>query len=93
VLIHPAVLGELSLGTLRNPGVIDTLAGLPRATVATDAEVLALVRRHGLAGTGIGWLDAGLLAATLLTPDARLWTRDRRLAAAAFRLGVAHPEA
>jgi hypothetical protein len=92
VLCHPAIIGEIALGTLRDPGLIDLLSELPGASVATDTEVLALVRGHGLAGTGIGWVDAQLLAATLLTPGARLWTRDRRLAAASLRLGIAHPE-
>ena len=34
--------------------------------------------------------DTGI--ATLLILGARLWTRDRRLAAASLRLGIAHPE-
>lgn len=38
---------------------------------------------------GIGYVDAQSLAATPLAPDARLWTADRRLAAAAARLGCA----
>nr|MBW4036397.1 type II toxin-antitoxin system VapC family toxin [Pseudomonadota bacterium] len=42
-------------------------------------------------GIGIGYIDAHLLASTLLTPDAALWTRDRRLHAAAQRLGLATP--
>nr|WP_144300262.1 PIN domain-containing protein [Elioraea rosea] len=90
VLGHPFVLGELSLGGLRDPDtVLGALAALPQAIVATDAEVLGFIARHGLAGSGIGYLDAHLLAATRLTRDARLWTRDRRLARAAERLSLA----
>jgi hypothetical protein len=90
VLGHPFVLGEIALGRLRDPGVVlGLLADLPQAVVATDAEVLGFIRRHGLAGLGIGYVDAHLLAAARLTPDARLWTRDRRLAAAAHALGLA----
>jgi len=33
-------------------------------------------------------VDAHLLASVLLTPGARLFTRDRRLAAAASALGI-----
>lgn len=69
--------------------ILGLLADLPQATVATDAEVLALVENRGLFGLGIGYVDAHLLAATALTPDARLWTRDNRLAAVAARLGLA----
>jgi hypothetical protein len=61
--------------------------------VAEHDEVLALVDSHGLAGSGIGWIDAHLLAAALLS-SASLWTLDRRLARAALRIGVlATPQA
>ena len=56
--------------------------------VATDDEVLRLVEIETLAGTGIGYIDAHLLAATRLTGGARLWTRDRRLAEVSNRLSV-----
>ena len=35
-------------------------------------------------------LDDELLAATMLTDEARLWSRDRRLRTAAERLGAAY---
>ena len=88
VLGHPWVTGELSLGRLqRRSEVLGLLGNLPQATVATPTEVLAMVERHKLHGAGIGYVDAQLLAATLLTANARLWTSDKRLAAIATRLG------
>ncbi len=94
VLAHPWVIGELALGHLRQRDMIlSALHDMPQAVVATGAEVLALIGAHGLAGTGIGYLDAHLLAAARLTQNATLWTRDRRLAAVAAGLGVAHPAA
>ncbi len=67
---------------------------LPQPRVAKRAEALAFIERHGLAGAGIGYVDAHLLAAAALTPPARLWSGDRRLAAAAARLGLgARPDA
>lgn len=91
VLAHPFVIGELALGNLRQRDVIlSALQDMPQAVVATEAEVLALIAAHGLAGSGIGYIDAHLLAATRLSHGARLWTRDRRLAGIAARLGVAH---
>ncbi|GAC1331004.1 MAG: type II toxin-antitoxin system VapC family toxin [Mycobacteriales bacterium] len=85
---HPWVTGELALGRLaQRQEVIALLSDLPQAVVATPEEVLRLVDQHHLVGTGIGYVDAQLLAATRLTPDAKLWTADRRLAAAAQRLG------
>ena len=90
VLGHPWVLGELLLGGLRSDAAVPRLfEQLPRATVATTAEVLTLIADRGLSGRGIGLVDAQLLAATLLTPDARLWTADRRLLAVAEDLDVA----
>lgn len=89
VMIHPWVIGELALGHLSQRGeVMGLLAHLPQATVATATEVLTLIESDQLHGTGIGYVDAQLLAATRLTPGTRLWTRDRRLSAAA-ELGCA----
>jgi predicted nucleic acid-binding protein len=51
--------------------------------------VLTLIANHQLFGRGIGYVDAHLLAATMLTTDARLWTRDKRLAVVAARHGLA----
>lgn len=90
VLGHPWVAGELALGHLsKRREILGLLGRLPQASVATDEEVMTLVHRHRLFGLGIGYVDAQLLAATLLTGDAVLWTADRRLTAAAQRLDVA----
>lgn len=89
VLVHPWVIGELSLGSLaRRYEVLALLRDLPQADVATEAEIDSFIDRHELFGLGLGYVDVALLAATRLTRDARLWTRDRRLAATARRLGV-----
>lgn len=80
------------MGSLRQRGwFIAAMSNLPRVDVATDQEVLGFVERHRLFGTGLGWIDAHLLASVQLTADALLWTRDRRLRAAAERLGLAAP--
>ncbi|MBS9533356.1 type II toxin-antitoxin system VapC family toxin [Mycobacterium sp. M1] len=91
VLAHPWVVGEVALGGLSAGSLVAPLMSrLPGAVVATDTEVLTLIERQHLAGSGIGYVDAQLLAATRLTPDARLWTRDHRLDRAAERVGVAY---
>ncbi len=90
VLGHPWVVGELALGHLsKRLEVLELLASLPQALVATTDEVLTLIARHELYGLGIGYVDAQLLAATHLTPDTALWTTDSRLVAAALRLECA----
>lgn len=88
VLGHPWVVGELALGRLsQRHEVIRLFERLPQASVATTEEVMTLIDLHRLPGQGIGYVDAQLLAATLLTSDAALWTFDRALAEAAYRLG------
>jgi predicted nucleic acid-binding protein len=90
VLGHRFVTGELALGNLRERDlVLSALRELPQATVASDDEVLHFIDRQALFGLGIGYVDAHLLAAVLLTLGAKLWTRDRRLQAAATQLGLA----
>ena len=91
VLAHPWVIGELALGQLSGRSeVLPLLSNLPQANVATEAEVMTLVETQRLFGLGIGYVDAHLLAATLLTTDAGLWTRDKRLAAAAADLRISY---
>jgi predicted nucleic acid-binding protein len=88
-LSHPWVIGELALGHLsRRREILGLLNNLPQATSAANGEVLQLIDNRQLYGLGIGYVEAHLLAATLLTPGTRLWTRDKRLAAAAVQLGI-----
>lgn len=91
VVTHPHVIGEIALGSLRDrQGVLDLLCELPRARVASDEEVFALVERRQLFERGIGYMGAHLIAATLLTPGAAIWTRDKRLQATVAELGLAY---
>jgi predicted nucleic acid-binding protein len=90
VLMHPFVIGELAMGQLRRrDSVLANLGRIPTVVTARHAEVMRLVTDEALFGQGIGYIDAHLLAATRLTPDASLWTRDRRLASVAERLSIA----
>lgn len=89
VLSHPCVIGELALGNLRNRDeILGLLRDLPQAVVAEHDEVLRLIADRRLHDHGIGYVDAQLLAAARLTPDAALWTKDKRLAARGRQLGV-----
>lgn len=93
VLMHPFVLGELACGNLENRGELLKLLGdLPASPTATDSEVLGLIEHRDLMGRGIGYIDVHLLAATALADDARMWTHDQRLAAAAADLELAFDE-
>lgn len=90
VLSHPFVVGELALGSLQQRAtILEALQNLPLACVASTEEVLGFMGSHALHGLGIGYVDVCLLASARLTPGCVLWTLDKRLAAAAARLGVA----
>ena len=90
LLMHAFVIGELALGHLPRPA--DTLARLQlqlQAPVVQPSEILAFISRHGLSGLGLGYVDVHLLASVSLMTNARLWTLDKRLFAAADRLALA----
>jgi predicted nucleic acid-binding protein len=89
-MMHPLCLGEIAIGGLRNRrAVLDLLEALPDPLVARDEEVRRIIERHRLHGIGLSYIDAHLVAAALLTPGLRLWSRDVRLHAVARRLGLA----
>jgi len=89
LLCHPFVVGELALGSLRErEAVIAFLSAQREAVIATHAEVMTVIERHSIFSMGIGYTDAHLLTSTLLDRRSSLWTRDKRLAAAAQKVGA-----
>ena len=90
VLTHPFVIGEIALGSIaKRAEVLRLLDGLPKAIAATHNEVMTFIDRHKLPNSGVGYVDAHLLASAALTPGAALWSRDKTLRAAATGCGVA----
>ena len=80
VSTHPFVIAELALGSLADrKKKLTFLELLPQAIVARTEEVRRLMEAHALFSKGIGFVDAHLIASTLLTEHTVLWTRDRRL--------------
>jgi hypothetical protein len=89
LLMHPFVMGEVALGRWPDRlATLDTMNDLQFANVAADKEVLLLIEDWRLFGIGIGYMDAHLLASVLLTPETRLWTRDKRLREIARQLSL-----
>lgn len=87
--MHPYVVAELVLGTLRErTKTIAALDDLPSARIARLEEVRHFVELRALHGRGIGLVDVNLLASALVHPGCRLWTRDRKLRIVAEELGV-----
>jgi len=88
VLSHPFIVGELACGNLRQRDeILPWLAALPAVRSADHDEVLAMIATHRLMGSGIGWIDAHLLASAMFT-DTVLWILDLPLARAARSIGV-----
>lgn len=89
LLCHPFVIGELALGSLRDRAtVLAFLAAQRQAAVATHDEIMTMIEQHELFSMGVGYTDAHLLASVLLDRGSSLWTRDKRLEAAAEKSGA-----
>lgn len=88
VFCHPFVIGELACGTLQKRGEILTmLKALPEADLLEHEEVIRFLDVRRLYGRGIGWVDAHLLASTILT-GCSIWTLDKPLRRAAAALNI-----
>lgn len=88
VLQHPYVTAEIMLGNIKNRlQVTAYLNDLMQVPPGPQSALIAFIDAHKLYGTGIGLVDAALLAAAKLTDNCSLWTRDKRLAFQADRLG------
>ncbi len=84
VFSHPFVMGELACGTMRKrQEVLNLLKALPQARVAEHEEVLQFLDKRHLYGRSLGWVDAHVLASTVLT-GCTLRTLDRPLRRAAI---------
>ncbi|MGX8939526.1 type II toxin-antitoxin system VapC family toxin (plasmid) [Symbiopectobacterium sp. Eva_TO] len=92
VLTHPMILAEIACGTPPAPRLrtLGDLGLLPQSHQATITEVIAFIENEKLYGLGCGLVDITLLASTLITPGARLWTLDKRLEKLAKRLHVSY---
>src|SRR4030042_1662731 len=87
VLIHPFIIGEISLGRLRNRcEILSLLNALPHANIADHEEVIEFIEGNQLVGVGIGWIDAHLLASMKLS-NATILTTDKAMLSALERMG------
>ena len=89
ILMHPFVVAELALGSLRDRArTLVFLDGLLAVRGAQLSKVLQMIEVRQLHAKGIGLTDAHLAASCLITPGTRLWTRDARLRSVAQSLGI-----
>jgi predicted nucleic acid-binding protein len=94
-LTHPMVVVELACGTPPAPRVqtLSDIALLKQTQEASLREVMGFIEHEKLYGLGCGLVDMALLASTMMTPGAELWTLDKRLVALAERFGVMYQPA
>jgi len=91
-LTHPMVIGEIACGTPPAPRA-QTLGDLGLLSMTQHVglhETMEFIERESMYGMGCGLVDMILLTSTLITPGAKLWTLDKRLAELARRFSVAH---
>jgi predicted nucleic acid-binding protein len=91
VLCHPLIIVELACGTPPAPRArtLGALRKLQRAVISTTEGTLELIEKKQLQNSGCAAVDVALLASTLLTSNARLWTLDKDLGSVAAKMGVA----
>ncbi len=89
VAIHPFIIAELALGSLRERArTLELLDLLPQVRVAQTSEVRLMIETRRLYSLGIGLIDAHLIASVFISSPTLLWTRDKPLRKAAEGLGV-----
>jgi predicted nucleic acid-binding protein len=89
IVIHPFIIAELALGSLRDRAkALALLDFLPQVRLAQLSEVRLTIEARRLYNLGIGLTDAHLIASVFLNPPTLLWTRDKRLRKAAEGLGI-----
>lgn len=93
VLSHDLVHGEILIGDGGGrTGLLAAYARIQLAGAVPHAEVVEFVKARRLHGRGIGWIDAHLLASTVVE-RCSLWTADSSLANLAVELRVAYAAA
>lgn len=92
VMTHPMIITELSCGHVPAPRAetLNAMRLLRTSHQASLNEISDFIEREKLFGLGCGLVDFALLASALLTPDAQLWTLDKRLNALAERFGIGY---
>jgi predicted nucleic acid-binding protein len=87
---HDFVYGELLIGDVDGrKQLLAHYEQMHQAPVVPQADVVAFVRNRRLHGRGIGWIDAQLLASSLVG-RLKLWTTDPGLVTLAKELGVSY---
>jgi hypothetical protein len=85
--MHPFVVGELAAGSLeRWDRTVAALRLIPAVKVVEETEYFNFLQINRLMGSGLSFVDIHLLASVKASKSARLWSKDKRLAAKASEL-------
>jgi predicted nucleic acid-binding protein len=89
IVIHPFIIAELALGSLRERDkTLALLDLLPQVRMARLSELRLMIEARRLYNLGIGLTEAHLIASVLVDAPTLLWTRDQRLRKVAAALGI-----
>jgi predicted nucleic acid-binding protein len=89
IAIHPWIIAELALGSLRDRAkTLAMLDLLPQVRVARPSELRLMIEARHLYNLGIGFTDAHLIASVFLNPSTLLWTRDKQLRKVSEGFGI-----
>jgi predicted nucleic acid-binding protein len=89
IVIHPFIIAELALGSLRKrTQTLALLDLLPQVRMPQMAEVRQMIEARGLYSLGIGLIDAHLIASVFINSPTLLWTRDKSLRKVAESFGI-----
>ncbi len=91
VIGHGMVFGELLLGDVggKRRKLLEAYEQMHHAATVPHDDVVEFVRVRRLAGRGVGWVDANLLASAVVG-GLKVWSTDPRLAALASDLRIAY---
>ncbi len=89
IVIHPFIIAELALGSLRERAKTLALMDLlPQVRMPQLAEVRLMIEARRLYNLGIGLTDTHLIASIFVNSSTLLWTRDKPLRKVAEALGI-----
>ncbi len=89
LVLHPYCFVEVCLGSMHDRRqTMALLRALPWLIPLRQSEIVHMLERDRLFATGLNFVDLHQLASARVTADCKIWTRDKRLRAAAERFGV-----
>ena len=91
VVVHEFVIAELACSSLKSrTETLRYLSDMPMVQPVSTDEVMSFIEGRKLYSRGIGLVDVQLLGSVVLSGNATLWTRDKRLGEVAGELGLGY---